>query len=306
MTYKRDNRQKILLVDDNKQNIEMLMEVFKKDYKISAAVTPERALKMARAESAPDIILLDIIMPEMDGYQICEILKNDEKTKHIPIIFVTAVSEVMDETKGFAVGALDYITKPFHPPTVKARVEIQLNLKRKQDLLEKIAFIDALTEIPNRRRFDEVLGKEWNRSMRSEKSMALLIMDVDNFKQYNDNYGHGKGDVVLRRVAAAIKDTLQRAGDFVARYGGEEFAAVLPYSDLDKAIDTAENIIREVDDLNIAHAFSPIASHVTLSIGVAVTGGKLGTTQQNLIDAADKTLYEAKAQGKHQARGMAV
>lgn len=159
MTYKRDNRQKILLVDDNKQNIEMLMEVFKKDYKISAAVTPERALKMARAESAPDIILLDIIMPEMDGYQICEILKNDEKTKHIPIIFVTAVSEVMDETKGFAVGALDYITKPFHPPTVKARVEIQLNLKRKQDLLEKIAFIDALTEIPNRRRFDEVLER---------------------------------------------------------------------------------------------------------------------------------------------------
>lgn len=306
MTDKRNNRQKILLVDDNKQNIEMLMELFKGDYKISAAVTPERALKIARAESPPDIILLDILMPEMDGYQICEILKNDEETKRIPIIFVTAVSEVMDETKGFAVGALDYITKPFHPPTVKARVEIQLNLKRKQDLLEKFAFIDALTEIPNRRRFDEVLEKEWNRAMRSEKPIALLIMDVDNFKQYNDNYGHGKGDVVLRRVAAAIKDTLQRAGDFVARYGGEEFAAVLPYCDLDRAMDTAEHIIREVDDLNIEHAYSPIASHLTLSIGVSVTRGNPGTTQQNLIDAADKTLYEAKAEGKHRAKGMAV
>lgn len=306
MTYKRNSRQKILLVDDNKQNIEMLMELFKEDYKISAAVTSERALKIARAESPPDIILLDILMPDMDGYQICEILKNDEETKHIPIIFVTAVSEVMDETKGFAVGALDYITKPFHPPTVKARVEIQLNLKRKQDLLEKFAFIDALTEIPNRRRFDEVLEKEWNRSMRSEKPIALLIMDVDNFKQYNDNYGHGKGDVVLRRVASAIKGTLQRAGDFVARYGGEEFAAVLPYCDLDRAMDTAEQIIREVDDLDIAHAYSPIASHLTLSIGVSVTGGDPGTTQQTLIDAADKTLYEAKAEGKHRAKGMAV
>ncbi|MGD9824370.1 GGDEF domain-containing response regulator [Desulfobacter sp.] len=306
MTYKRNSRQKILLVDDNKQNIEMLMELFKEDYKISAAVTSERALKIARAESPPDIILLDILMPDMDGYQICEILKNDEETKHIPIIFVTAVSEVMDETKGFAVGALDYITKPFHPPTVKARVEIQLNLKRKQDLLEKFAFIDALTEIPNRRRFDEVLEKEWNRSMRSEKPIALLIMDVDNFKQYNDNYGHGKGDVVLRRVASAIKGTLQRAGDFVARYGGEEFAAVLPYCDLDRAMDTAEQIIREVDDLDIAHAYSPIASHLTLSIGVSVTGGDPGTTPQTLIDAADKTLYEAKAEGKHRAKGMAV
>jgi len=306
MTDKKNKRQKILLVDDNKQNIEMLMELFKEDYKISAAVTSERALKMARAQPPPDIILLDIIMPEMDGYQICEILKNDEKTKHIPIIFVTAVSEVMDETKGFAVGALDYITKPFHPPTVKARVEIQLNLKRKQDLLEKFAFIDALTEIPNRRRFDEVLEKEWNRAMRSEKPIALLIMDVDNFKQYNDNYGHGKGDVVLRRVAGAIKDTLLRAGDFVARYGGEEFAAVLPYCDLNRAMDTAEHIIREVDDLNIAHAYSPIAPYVTLSIGVSVTGGNPGTTKQNLIDAADKTLYEAKAEGKHRAKGMAV
>lgn len=306
MTDKKNNRQKILLVDDNKQNIEMLMELFKEDYKISAAVTSERALKMARTQPPPDIILLDIIMPEMDGYQICELLKNDEKTKHIPIIFVTAVSEVMDETKGFAVGALDYITKPFHPPTVKARVEIQLNLKRKQELLEKFAFIDALTEIPNRRRFDEVLEKEWNRAMRSEKPIALLIMDVDNFKQYNDNYGHGKGDVVLRRVAAAIKDTLQRAGDFVARYGGEEFAAVLPYCNLDRAMDTAEHIIREVDELNIAHAYSPIASYLTLSIGVSVTGGNPGPTKQNLIDAADKTLYEAKAEGKHRAKGMAV
>ncbi|THB63789.1 MAG: response regulator, partial [Desulfovibrio sp.] len=178
-----DTREKILIVDDNRQNIEQLMGLFKDDYRIAAAVDAQRALKVAQSDSPPDIILSDIIMPDVDGYELCSLLKQDERTKSIPLIFVTAVSEVMDETRGFALGAVDYITKPFHPPMVKARVAMHLNLKRKQELLEQFAFIDALTEIPNRRRLDEVLEQEWNRAKRSQQPLSALFIDVDDFKQ---------------------------------------------------------------------------------------------------------------------------
>jgi len=178
-------QEKILIVDDNKQNIDILVDLFKKKYKIVPAIKPERAIEIAQSDNPPDIILLDILMPGMDGYEVCRILKNDEKTKNIPIIFVTAVSEVMDATKGFATGAVDYITKPFHPPMVKARVEMQLNLKRKQELLENFAFIDALTEIPNRRRFNKVSEDEWNRAMRSAYPITFMMIDIDFFKLFN-------------------------------------------------------------------------------------------------------------------------
>ena len=182
-----DTREKILIVDDNRQNIEQLMGLFKDDYRIAAAVDAQRALKVAQSDSPPDIILSDIIMPDVDGYELCSLLKQDERTKSIPLIFVTAVSEVMDETRGFALGAVDYITKPFHPPMVKARVAMHLNLKRKQELLEQFAFIDALTEIPNRRRLDEVLEQEWNRAKRSQQPLSALFIDVDDLPCAGDN-----------------------------------------------------------------------------------------------------------------------
>lgn len=293
-----DSRQKILLVDDNKQNIEILMDLFREDYKIAAALSGEKALKLARAEPRPDLIVLDILMPDMDGYEVCRRLKEDEATRSIPVVFVTAVSEVMDSTRGFELGAVDYITKPFHPPMVKARVQVHLNLKRKQELLEKFAFIDALTEIPNRRRFDEVLEKECNRSLRSHQGLSLILMDIDHFKDYNDRYGHAKGDDALRRVAHALADCLRRAGDFVGRYGGEEFGAVLPYTDAEEARFMAEKILAGVDGLNIAHEASPVAPYLTLSLGVATVAADTEIKPVALLGAADKALYQAKAEGK--------
>jgi len=239
-TITQDARPKILIVDDNKQNIELLMELFRGEYRVAAAVNATRAMKIALSDAPPDLILTDILMPDIDGYQLCGLLKENPATKNIPIIFVTAVSEVMDENRGFALGAVDYITKPFHPPMVKARVRLHLNLKRKQELLEQYAFIDALTEIPNRRRFDEVMESEWNRATRSENHLSLIFMDIDHFKKYNDTYGHGRGDECLRKVAGAIKGSMRRAGDFVGRYGGEEFAVVLPYVNYDEAMLLAE------------------------------------------------------------------
>ncbi|MEA3332936.1 MAG: diguanylate cyclase, partial [Pseudomonadota bacterium] len=229
---RQDERAKLLIVDDNKQNIELLMELFRDDYKIVVAVNARRALKIVFSEAPPDIILTDILMPEMDGYELCRKLKEDSGTKNIPLIFVTTISEEMDASRGFALGAVDYITKPFNPLMVKARVKLHLELKHKQVLLEKYAFIDALTEIPNRRRFDEVIEREWNRAHRADYSISLIIIDIDHFKLYNDTYGHGMGDDCLHRVATAIAEVLRRSSDFVARYGGEEFVVILPDSTL--------------------------------------------------------------------------
>ena len=292
-------KQKILIVDDNKQNIELLMDLFKDQYKISAAISAERALKIAKSDSPPDIILLDILMPDMDGYEVCAILKEGEKTKNIPIIFVTAVSEVMDAARGFELGAVDYITKPFHPPMVKARVEVHLNLKRQQELLEEYAYIDALTGIPNRRSFDQAARKEWNRARRSGQPLALLLMDIDHFKEFNDTYGHGSGDSCLRRVAKAIEDTLRRAGDFAARYGGEEFAALLPYTESEEALEIAAKVKNTVEGLGIEHKSSPVTDRVTISIGVAAVQPWTGLSLDKVIEKADQALYQAKQNGRN-------
>lgn len=294
-----NQREKILIVDDNKQNIDLLLDLFKDDYRVSVAITPERALKAARNDPKPDIILLDILMPGMDGYEVCALLKQDESTQNIPIIFVTAVSEVMDEAKGFALGGVDYITKPFHPPMVKARVQMQLNLKRKQELLEEFAFIDALTEIPNRRRLEEVLNREWHRASRSGQPLSLLFLDLDHFKQFNDTYGHGRGDEALRRTAREVQRNLRRAGDFVARYGGEEFVVVLPYTDEDTASSTARMLSDAVDGMGIVHESSPVAPHLTVSIGLVTVRPTADQCIDDVMKVLDKAMYAAKSDGRH-------
>ena len=294
-----DKTPKILIVDDNKQNIELLMGLFKSKYKVSAAINAGRALKIARSDSQPDIILLDIVMPDMNGYEICRELKNDEKTKNIPVIFVTAVSEVMDSSLGFALGAVDYITKPFHPPMVEARVKLHLELKRKQELLEEYAYIDALTEIPNRRSFEQAARREWNRAQRSGRTLSVLLMDIDHFKEYNDTYGHGKGDDCLRRAAKTIQGALRRAGDFAARYGGEEFSALLPYTDRDDSWEIARNILRVVEEENIPHKASPVADHITISCGITTVEADRKVSIEEILDAADRALYKAKHSGRN-------
>jgi len=307
-----DNRSKILIVDDTKENIELLMELFRNEYRVSAATTPERALKLARSQPPPDLILLDILMPGMDGYQVCAALKGDEATKRIPVIFVTAVSEVMDAAKGFASGAVDYITKPFHPPVVKARVALHLDLKNKYDLLETYAFLDALTEIPNRRRFERTLDEEWRRAQRSGQPLSLLFFDVDHFKRFNDRYGHGKGDQCLRQVARAASSVLRRSGDFICRYGGEEFMVVLPNADAEQSANRAQDISDAIDALGIPHEDSPTHASVTISIGLCTVwpqppdASSSNVTAAQLVEAADKALYRAKNAGRHRIERVEI
>ena len=294
-----DELNRILIVDDERYNIKVLSELLREEYKIMAAKSGEMALNAVHGPNPPDLILLDIMMPGLSGYEVCHQLKADPRTMHIPVIFVTSLDSTDDEAKGFELGAVDYIFKPFKPVIVKARVRTHIQLKRKTDLLDRLASIDGLTEISNRRSFDITLEKELRRIARNGDFLSLILADIDFFKKYNDYYGHAQGDTCLRRVAKAVASCASRSADFPARYGGEEFAVILPGTDLDGAITIAEKIRTTVAELNIRHAASTVADHVTLSFGVATVSGSQEISPVNFIMAADNFLYQAKKSGRN-------
>ncbi len=294
-------RPKVLIVDDERLNIRVLNEVLRNDYEIMVATGGEQALKLA-ASAKPDLVLLDIMMPAMDGYEVCRRLKEAEATKNTPVIFISALNNATDETRGFELGAVDYVTKPFNPAVVKARVQTHIRLKLQADLLEKLASLDGLTGIPNRRAFDEVREREWRRSQRSGNDLAIVMIDVDMFKQFNDQYGHGAGDECLTRVARALAACLHRPQDFVARYGGEEFAAVLPDCTEDGALLIGERFCTAVAALGIDHSTSKAALHVTISAGIVIGKATGSSGPANFCEVADKMLYLAKENGRNQVK----
>ncbi|HCY85969.1 MAG TPA: diguanylate cyclase response regulator [Desulfobacteraceae bacterium] len=293
----------ILIVDDMPINIQVLAGGLKELYHIKIATNGEKALEIC-ADVRPDLVLLDIMMPGMDGYEVLRQMKDNVRTMDIPVIFVTAKGEVEDETNGLNMGAVDYITKPFQLPVVLARIKTQLILKQRTELLERMVFIDGLTLIPNRRWFDDTLEKEWGRAIRNQTPLSLIMSDIDHFKMYNDNYGHAVGDDCLRAVAAQLDATLKRSSDFVARYGGEEFVFILPGLNNDEAAALAEKIRADVEALNIVHAYSPVSDHATLSMGVATLIPKKDSNSRMLIDMADTLLYKAKNEGRNRVKAM--
>ena len=291
----------ILCIDDDRDMLNLLEKILAgAGYKVITAGDGRQGLIEANNRK-PDLILLDVTMPGMDGYEVCRKMKEEETTKDIPIIFITAKQQDADEDKGLQMGAADYVRKPFYPPIVKSRVRTQLELKSKTDMLERLAAIDGLTNIYNRRNFDEMLELEWKRAMRNNLPLSLIMSDVDHFKGYNDNYGHAAGDDCLRMVSQGLKDMLQRPADLLARYGGEEFAVILPETDYNGAIYIATTLVTGIGNLNISYAHSPVAGHVTISIGVATSiPGKNCETPLQLIEAADSMLYVAKRNGRNQ------
>jgi len=294
----------ILCIDDDRDVLSLLEKILSgMDNTIISCVTGEQGLIEAR-RSRPNLILLDIMMPDMDGYEVCRRLKNDEATKNIPVIFITAKDENEFEDEGLKIGAVDYIRKPFYPSIVKSRVKTQLELKLKTAMLEKMAFLDGLTNIYNRRKFDEMLELESKRAMRSNFPLSLIMIDVDHFKQFNDQYGHAEGDACLRMIAKALQDMLPRSGDVVARYGGEEFAIILPQTDHKGAVHLAAHLIKGIRKLQMFPDHSRSAVHVTISIGVAtVIPGRNNVTPLQLIEGADAMLYLAKQNGRNQYQG---
>jgi diguanylate cyclase (GGDEF)-like protein len=292
----------VLIVDDVPVNIQVLAEALREEYRVRIAANGPNALAIAASDDPPDVILLDVMMPEMDGYEVCRRLKNDPETKDIPVIFVTAKSSSEDEVLGLNIGAVDYITKPFSIPVVKARVRTQVQLKVRTELLERLAMVDGLTGIANRRSFDQNLEHEWKRATRNALPISVVMIDIDHFKNYNDNYGHGAGDVCLQQVAGALRSVIQRPADLVARYGGEEFAALLPETDVQGAEMIASAMREAVSNLKLPHEHSPVADHITVSLGHATGYNEFGASPRKLVDAADDALYKAKESGRNRVQ----
>jgi diguanylate cyclase (GGDEF)-like protein len=293
---------KMLVVDDQPANIQVLYRLFADSYQIFMATSGEAAIATALKE-LPDIILLDVIMPGLDGYETCSRLKADAQTRDIPILFITAHQDPAEETKALEVGGGDYITKPINPAVVRTRVKTQVTLKRQTDLLKRMVFLDGLTGVFNRRYFDDRVNMEMRRSERDHTSLGLILLDVDHFKLYNDKYGHQAGDDCLRVVAQTLTQTIMRPADVVTRYGGEEFACILPGTDLEGARLVAERMCKSIQELALPHEASSTGPVVTISAGVAVKPIDHNCTVAELLGVADTMLYEAKTQGRARVCG---
>ncbi len=279
------------------------------------------------------LVILDVMMPGMDGFETAELMRGNRKTRHIPIIFATAdQGEKKHIFKGYDAGAVDYLVKPLEPAVLKGKVDVFLELQRQRYALraktreldakvlelekvkaqleernrelKELSNLDALTGIPNRRRFDEVLAAEWKRGIRSDEPLSLIVADVDHFKAYNDHYGHIAGDFCLRRIARALASVLKRHMDIVARYGGEEFSAILPGTRAKGASMVAERMRNVIESLEIEHAASP-DGRITVSFGVSVMVPTRETIPTDLVRAADEGLYAAKAAGRNCCHGNA-
>jgi len=292
----------VLIVDDAPSNLAILTESLRAEFDVRIATSGAEALRLVD-ESPPDLILLDILMPDMDGYEVCRRLKTHPVTRHIPVIFLTAKGDVADETMGLAIGAVDYIIKPVSIPIVQARVRAHVELKRRGDLLETLSMRDGLTGIPNRRRFDDSLERAWRQALRSGTPLSLVMADIDCFKAYNDTYGHMAGDECLRAVARTMAGVLKRPGDLAARFGGEEFVMVLEDTALSGALYLAESVREAVEALGMENKGSWVGDVVTVTLGAACTVPAPGQSPEALLGLADRKLYEAKQAGRNRILG---
>nr|WP_145546269.1 diguanylate cyclase [Variovorax boronicumulans] len=294
-----DVRQTVLVIDDSALNRQMLTDLLRSEYNVLSARSGEQGLELAR-QLQPDLILLDVVMPGLDGHEVLRLLKADGRTSVIGVIFITGLDSAAEEERGLRAGASDYVVKPFHAAVVRARVALHLQLARQRRLLEQLARIDGLTEIPNRRHFDDMLGQETARATRGGVGLSLVLLDVDCFKQYNDHYGHAKGDRALQSIARVLQAGMRRPADLAARYGGEEFVLLMPDTDLAGAALRAERLRQEIEQLALPHAWSDAAPCVTVSMGVSHAARPDDLTGAALLLQADRRLYAAKRGGRNQ------
>lgn len=290
--------QTILIVDDDKTNRKMLKELLQEQAKIIFAKNGEQAKDLAR-KHIPDLILLDVVMPDLSGFDVIELLKSDPETINISVIFITGLANDDDEERGFNLGGCDYIYKPFKSNIVIARVMMHLELIRQRKMLDEIAHVDALTGVNNRRKMDVVLEEEVETNIQDNSTLLVAILDIDYFKQYNDSYGHGAGDLALRQVGQALRDTFLRPRDFVARYGGEEFVVILPGCDKAGAELMLSNITQAIKSKLIKHEYSSVSKQLTVSIGAVVVKSSKSAEVDIIMKQADGLLYQAKNTGRN-------
>ncbi|MDP1999892.1 MAG: diguanylate cyclase [Rhodoferax sp.] len=302
-THAKD-KPKLLIVDDQFANIQLLHQALAEDFHVFMATSGKKALEICLLR-LPDLVLLDVIMPDMDGYEVCKRLKANPLTADIPVIFVTAHNDEATETYALDLGAVDFISKPINVRVVRARVKTHVTLKRQSDLLRKMAFVDGLTGAHNRRYFDEQLANEVTRASQHGQTLSLIMMDIDYFKMFNDTYGHQAGDQCLKSLSAIFQACVNRPADTLARYGGEEFACLLPNTSLHSALTVAETIRMAVLKAQIPHRASAVSQWVTLSLGVSAMNSPTHVTATELLRNADHHLYEAKKCGRNRTASSA-
>lgn len=304
---------RVLIVEDSPTNVSMLAAMLKgAGMQVEIAVTGAEAIASVE-QGIPALILLDIGLPDVSGFDLCRQFKNTPATADIPIIFMTALTELEDKIKGLSIGAVDYITKPFQPAEVLARIRIHMELRsltckvmeqatllaQANHDLQRLTRLDSLTQVANRRWFDEYILREWRRLARDEKPLSIIFCDVDSFKAYNDHYGHLQGDSCLQKLAHCLEKVAQRPADLVARYGGEEFVIVLPDTSREGAVHVAEAIQTAMHRLKIPHAYSETSPHVTVSLGLSTQIPQSHGRVDDLVEAADRALYVAKQNGRN-------
>jgi diguanylate cyclase (GGDEF)-like protein len=296
---------RILIADDDQVTRLLLREFFEKEgYSVVEARNGNECLAAYQCNQS-DIVLLDALMPGMDGFDCCKKLQTLPGSKHTPVLMITGLEDESSIDRAFEVGAADYLTKPIHWAVLRQRIprlieksRLHRKLEETNRQLKHLAAIDSLTQIFNRRCFDEYLSIQWLRMANNQSPLSLILCDVDFFKVYNDTYGHPAGDECLKAVARAISKAVKRPATLVARYGGEEFAVILPNTDAVSATHVAQNMRCAVKALQITHANSCASQWVTLSQGIASLVPSRESTAQTLISAADRALYRAKAQGR--------
>ena len=287
----------VLVADDEKTYLMELTTILSPKYEVYAVKNGQDAISSAE-ELLPDVILLDIVMPDMDGYEVIYALKRSEKTADIPVIFVSGLSDASDEERGLHLGAADYISKPFSPAIVDLRVRNQVEIRENLRRIEHLSLTDQLTGLPNRRCFDGRLKIEWGIAQRERWPLSLLIVDIDFFKEYNDTFGHQQGDTALWSVASSIKKSIRRPSDLAARWGGEEFIILLPNTDSKGAVEVAEQIRRTIENMEI-RCSDGVVTNVTVSIGVNTWTKDDNFSVDKFISGADRALYESKNGGRN-------
>lgn len=289
-------KRKILVVDDNKLNICILSDILQKEgYDVYPLSDGTLVMKQVLSIQ-PDAILLDIIMPQIDGLDVCAALKSTDETKSIPVIMVTSITEGTVLRKAFDIGAFDYIKKPFDQIEIIARLNSALRFYDQQKQLEVLAMRDGLTSLYNHRMIMELLETESNKAIQLQIPIAFLMFDIDNFKRINDTYGHKAGDLILRDTAKVLQNTSD-VSDLIGRYGGEEFCIILMNQSLEFVLSLSEKLRQSIETHDFVVDNSNI--HITTSIGISYQKPDATFSQNDIVIAADKNLYKAKRNGRN-------
>ncbi len=289
--------EKILIIDDSPVQAAHLKSILEKDYQITTVQEPQTGLDYAREQDF-SLILLDVVMPGMDGFVLLKKLQEEVATRHIPVILITSLSDIENEQRGLTLGAVDYIYKPFHPLIVKARVNTHIKLYQYRKQVEYQSMTDQLTGIANRRRYERVSMQKWQEAIRLKVPFSICMMDIDHFKKYNDTFGHPAGDTVITAVAATAGRYLRRNTDFLARYGGEEFVAFMLGDSSKQAFEQMRRVRGAVEELHIPHSGS-VSEWVTISVGGTTVVPKRGDSFGTYLKIADAMLYDAKRFGRN-------